>query len=477
MSTADEKAIQAPSASILSTDAEGLQDRHLEKRILRKIDLRLLPILGALYTISLIDRNNISVARISGLDEDLGLDVGTRASLALQQIFFVGYVLLEVPSNALIRRVGPAKLLSAIVVAWGLVSLGIGFIQTWQTLVVLRALLGLLEAGFYPGCIYLISSWYKRYELQKRLSAFFVTATVLSGFANIFALGLVQLERVSSYRGWRWIYIIEGSITVLLGVLAYFIIVDFPSSPRNTFLSAEEKQFVEARLESDRGADDSHAKLTMKVVLSTCSDWKIYSFSMMYFAGASGIYAFALFLPIILRNSLGFSRPLSFVLSAFPPVFSILVVIPISILADRLHTRGIPNIVQGLLGILGLCMTGFLNNPWARYVGTFLGYAGATGLVVTSMAWMTNNLRGDGKRAVATAVMISVSGIGGVYSSVVFRQQDAPDYVPGLVAVMCANGLAVALSTITTVVLRRQNRRAEQGEVILAGLEGFRSTP
>jgi hypothetical protein len=122
-------------------------------------------------------------------------------------------------------------------------------------------------------------------------------------------------------------------------------------------------------------------------------------------------------------------------------------------------------------------MTGFLDNPWARYVGTFLGYAGATGLVVTSMAWMTNNLRGDGKRGVATAVMISLSGVGGVYSSVVFRQQDAPDYVPGLIAVMAANGLAVGLATVTTVVLRRQNSRAERGEIVLAGLEGFRYTP
>ncbi|SMQ50473.1 unnamed protein product [Zymoseptoria tritici ST99CH_3D7] len=476
MSQTNEKTRQSPSPSCFSPDPEHLIDRHFEKRVLRKIDWRLLPILGALYTISLVDRNNISVARISGLDEDLGLDVGSRASLALL-IFFVGYILLEIPSNALIRKVGPAKLLSGIVVAWGLISLGIGFAQTWQTLVALRVMLGLLEAGFYPGCIYLISSWYKRFELQKRLSAFFMTATALSGFANILAYGLTQLERVSSYSGWRWIYIIEGSITVLFGVLAYFIIVDFPNSPRNKFLSEDEKKFVEARLEHDRGADDAQARMTLQVVLSTCCDWKSYSFSMMYFAGAAATYAFSLFLPIILRNSLGFSQSLSFVLTAFPPVFSILTVIPISILADRLHTRGIPNILQALLGILGLCMTGFLSNPWARYAGTFLGYAGGTGLVVTSMAWMTNNLRGDGKRAVATAVMIMLSAVAGIYSSLVFRQQDAPAYVPGLVACMAANGLAVGLAAITTVVLRWQNRRADRGEVILAGLEGFRYTP
>lgn len=95
----------------------------------------------------------------------------------------------------------------------------------------------------------------------------------------------------------------------------------------------------------------------------------------------------------------------------------------VSWIADKYHVRGLPVICQSLLGIVGLCMTGFLDSPVPRYIGTFLGYAGAVGLVVTSMSWMANNLRGDGKRAIATAVMISISGVGGIYSSLVFRQQ------------------------------------------------------
>jgi 4-amino-4-deoxy-L-arabinose transferase-like glycosyltransferase len=137
----------------------------------------------------------------------------------------------------------------------------------------------------------------------------------------------------------------------------------------------------------------------------------------------SGVYAFSFFLPIILRQGLGYSLELSFVLTAFPPCFAVIVVMTVSWLADKYRVRGLPVIGQGLLGIVGLCMTGFLDTPVPRYVGTFLGYAGAVGLVVTSMSWMANNLRGDGKRAVATAIMISISGVGGIYSSLVFRQQ------------------------------------------------------
>lgn len=247
---------------------------------------------------------------------------------------------------------------------------------------------------------------------------------------------------MSSYAGWRWIFIVEGAITIVAAIAAYFIVVDFPGSKSNHFLTEEERAFVQARLVQDRGSEDEHAKINAAVVFHTMMDWKIWSFSLMYFAGAryadlihptcptdgkltsrSGVYAFAFFLPLILRQGLGYSLELSFVLSAFPPCFAVIVVMTVSWLADKYHVRVIPVICQGVLGIFGLCMTGFLDSPVPRYIGTFLGYAGAVGLVVTSMSWMANNLRGDGKRAIATAVMISISGVGGIYSSLVFRQQ------------------------------------------------------
>lgn len=220
---------------------------------------------------------------------------------------------------------------------------------------------------------------------------------------------------------WRWIYIIEGAITAAAGVGSWFIIVDFPDSPANTFLTAEEKAFVKARLVADRGPEE-HEKVTMKGVLQTAADWKPWAFSLMYMAGAVGVYAFLFFLPIILQGGLGFSLELSFVLSTPPALFSVVEALFISWLADRMKMRGPFIIFQGLVGIVGLCMTGFLNSPAPRYVGTFLGVAGANGLVVTAMAWQANNIVGDSRRAVSTAILISMSGVGGIYSSMVFRK-------------------------------------------------------
>lgn len=126
---------------------------------------------------------------------------------------------------------------------------------------------------------------------------------------------------------------------------------------------------------------------------------------------------------------MGFTRELAFILSAPPALFSVIEALAVSWLADKYRLRGPFVIFQGLVGIIGLCMTGFLKAPAPRYVGTFLGEAGVNGLVVTTLAWQSNNLRGDAKRATATAVMITLSGIGGIYSSLVFRQQVGDPFV------------------------------------------------
>ncbi|KAL2674277.1 hypothetical protein Neosp_012728 [[Neocosmospora] mangrovei] len=456
------------------TGGDEQQDAQFEKRVLRKVDWRLLPILGCLYTIALVDRSNVAVARISGMDEDLGLDQGSRASISLM-VFFIGYIIFEIPSNAFIHKLGAANWLAFLAVAWGLVSLGIGFLHSWQGFAVLRSFLGVFEAGFFPGCVYLVSSWYKRYEVQKRMAGFFLTASALSAFANILAYGLIQISKHHSYKGWRWIFIIEGAITVLAGIGSWFIIVDFPDSSANTFLTPEERAFVKARLAADRGPEERE-KVTLKVIAKTAADWKPWAYSLMYMAGAVGVYAFLFFLPIILRGGLGYSLEMSFILSTPPALFSVVEAMAISWLADKMKMRGPFVVFQGLIGIIGLCMTGFLDSPTPRYIGTFMGVAGANGLVVTTLAWQANNIVGDSRRAVSTAILISMSGVGGIYSSMVFRQQDAPNYLPGIIAVMAINIAAVVTAVVSMILLRWENQRADKGEALCEDREGFRYT-
>ncbi|RDI78375.1 hypothetical protein Vi05172_g11588 [Venturia inaequalis] len=459
--------------------SEDTLDLKFEKRTIRKVDWRLAPILGALYTICLVDRSNISVARISGLDEDVGLAKGERASIAcLVLVFFIGYIVVEIPSNIAIRRVGPAIWISIITFCWGVVSIGLAFSQSWISVAVCRAILGALEGGFFPGCVYLISSWYKRSEVQKRLAGFYLMATLLSSFGNILAYGIIQIGNHTTWKGWRWIYIVEGAITCGAGLIVYPLIVDFPDSKRNKFLDEREKKVILHRLERDQGGKRANeGKVNLLLIWKICKDWKIWSFAFMYFSAAVGSYAWNLFLPIIIRNGFGFSQELAFVLTTPPQVLSVIVVFGLSWWADRLSLRGPFAMGVIVIGIAGLGMVGFAENQTVRYIGTFLGTIGSNGLTSTILSWLQNNVVGDARRSVSSAILVSASGISGIYSSLTFRQQDAPNYVPGIIAVIVPFAVSLVLAIMTSLLLRRQNRLADRGrKVLVADIPDFRYT-
>lgn len=143
----------------------------------------------------------------------------------------------------------------------------------------------------------------------------------------------------------------------------------------------------------------------------------------MYMSASVGIYSFLIFLPVILRAGLGFSLTLSFLLSAPPAAFSVIFALAISWLADRYRIRGPFVFGEAILTIIGLVMIGFIEHPTPRYLGAFLGQAGANALVITSLAWGQNNVRSDAKRSVTTAIQVMMASVGGIYSALVFRQQ------------------------------------------------------
>ena len=142
-------------------------DDEVVKRLIRKIDYRLIPPLAFLYAIALVDRNNLPNARLAGMDQELGISKGNRYTI-LVMMFFIPYILFELPANVAMRKAGPAKWLGAIGFAWGIVTIGMGFVHSWGALLSCRVFFGAFEAGLFPGSIYLMSCWYKRYEVQKR---------------------------------------------------------------------------------------------------------------------------------------------------------------------------------------------------------------------------------------------------------------------------------------------------------------------
>ncbi|KAL2059461.1 hypothetical protein ABVK25_000754 [Lepraria finkii] len=181
---------------------------------MRKIDLRVLPILFIIYLAAFLDRVNIGNALTLDLPKDLHL-VGNQSNVALT-IFFVPYVLFEIPSNILMKRFQPHVWLSGCILAFGIVTLCQGFVQNYSGLLATRFFLGLPEAGIFPGSFYVISCWYKREEAQKRFTFYWCSVLAANMFGGLLASAIAKMDGVHGYHAWRWVFILEGIATIIM---------------------------------------------------------------------------------------------------------------------------------------------------------------------------------------------------------------------------------------------------------------------
>ncbi|KAJ4346714.1 uncharacterized protein N0V89_010646 [Didymosphaeria variabile] len=253
--------------------------RKLEAKVLRKVDWRLIPILGLLYSVAGLDRVNLSNARVAGMNTDLRFDVGNRYSIALL-VFFITYFLFELPTTLLLRPLRPKYLLNGLAVCWGAVMLGMGFINDWRYVVVCRI-----------------------FEVQPRMSWWYLINLFVSAFGNILAFAIVKLDGAHGIEGWRWIFIVEGAATIGIAVLGYFLVIDFPDRMLATNqlqgFTQDELQVILNRIERDRG-DSQPDKLTWEKFTRHVANWELWVYGFMFLTCSAPIYAFAYFIQIIL---------------------------------------------------------------------------------------------------------------------------------------------------------------------------------
>lgn len=217
-------------------------------------------------------------------------------------IFFVPYIFFEIPSNVLLKKLSPRVWLTGCMFFFGLVSICQGLVQNYAGLLVTRFFLGLFEAAFFPGCFYLIGMWFKRSEAQRRYSFFFSSTTLAGGFAGLLASAIGKMDGLRGYRGWRWIFILEGVLTCVVALSLFFVIPSFPEEAR--WLTPVEHSYVKARLEIDQGGHASAAerKITLRDVANVFKDYKIFLGGLMYFGLVVPAYGYAFFAPSIIST-------------------------------------------------------------------------------------------------------------------------------------------------------------------------------
>ncbi|KAJ8663999.1 hypothetical protein O0I10_000275 [Lichtheimia ornata] len=222
------------------------EEKLVEKRLVRKLDYRLMLWAFLAYWANGLDRNNMPNAYTTGMKEELDLD-SSAYNWAIT-MFFIGYVILQIPANVVITRVRPAIMLPLVVTLWGAVVCFMALVKNHSALFGLRIVLGFTEAPFYPGMVYLLGNWYTRQELGSR-TAFFVAGSQFSGaFSGLISGSISQtLDGAAGMRGWKWLFIIEGLIGVVIGLMGFFLIPDYPHNTR--FIKDDERRVAIKRLE------------------------------------------------------------------------------------------------------------------------------------------------------------------------------------------------------------------------------------
>ncbi len=329
---------------------------ELEKRVLRKITLRIVPFVMLLYFVAFIDRVNIGFAALT-MNKDLGFSPTVFGFGA--GIFFLGYFLCEVPSNLVLDKVGARIWIARVMITWGLISAAMALVQGSTSFYVLRFLLGAAEAGFFPGIILYLSYWFPARQ-RAAVTAIFMAAAPLSTVLGSPVSGaLLEMHGMLGLSGWQWMFIVEGVPAVLLGVVVLFYMTDRPE--KATWLSNDERNWLVRTMNAEAA---QKARTASHSIWRGLADLRVIALSLVYFGTSAGLYTLGIWAPQIIKQFGLSSLQIGF-LNALPGVVAVIAMVWWARHSDRTGERTWHVVGACLLGSLGLVLAGF--------AGTVLG--------------------------------------------------------------------------------------------------------
>ncbi|KAJ5835348.1 hypothetical protein N7447_001374 [Penicillium robsamsonii] len=428
----------------LATDEYGQPlvefDKATESRLRLKIDLYIVPTVAVMYLFCFIDRANVGNAKLAGFDKDLRLE-GYDYNAVLS-IFFVSYIIFEIPSNVMCKWVGPGWWLPAMTLGFGICSVATAFVTDMNSAAGVRFLLGVFEAGLMPGIAYYLSRWYRRSELAFRLSLYIVMAPLAGAFGGLLASGILLLDSFGSLRSWRMIFAIEGIVTIGIAVVAFFTLTDRPETAR--WLSQEEKDLAIARVKSERvGTTEVLDKLDLAKTLRGIFSPVTFVTALIFMLNNITVQGLGFFAPTIVKTIYPDATVVSQQLHTVPPyVVGAFVTLLFPFLSWRFDHRLIFFIISPPLMMTGYMMFLASEDGMVRYGATFIIACGAFSFGALCTAHASANVISDTARSSAIGTTVMFGNIGGLISTWSFLPFDGPNYPIG-------NGLNLATSSTT----------------------------
>ncbi|KAF4617158.1 hypothetical protein D9613_005941 [Agrocybe pediades] len=399
--------------------------------------------------------------RIVGLTDDLHVSPPEyNTALAL---YFIAYVVFEVPANIVLKRFDPQIWLPTLTLTWGIVSVCQGLVKNKAGLFGIRFLLGVTEAGLFPGVIYVFSVYYRRHERSWRVAIFFGGAALAGAFGGILAYAIGKMDGVGGRKGWEWIFILEGILTVVISLLAYFIVPTW--SHKAKFLTESEKTRLFQRLNADSDAALIE-KFEWVYVRQALTDHLVWGYAFLFHGYAFVLYSLSLFLPTIIAG-LGFKSWQAQLMTVPPNTIAALSIWGTVWVSSRVNKRA-----PFIIGAAGVAIIGYIillatKTAGAQYVGVLFAAAGVYTGNALLLSWPGENVSAQTKRAVAVAMQITIGDIGAIAGVLIYRPNLSAHRfrVPHIISIgYLLFSVLVALYLWTWMAHANKKRDAQQAE-------------
>lgn len=429
-------------------------DMDIEKRTLRKITWRIVPFIMILYLIAYIDRVNIGFAAIT-MKEDLGFTASILGFGA--GIFFLGYFLFEVPSNIILHKVGARIWIARVMVTWGIIAGGMAFVESSTSFYVMRFLLGVAEAGFFPGIILYLSYWFPARNRAGVIALFMAAAPIATAIGSPISAALLEMHGIMGLAGWQWMFLIEAIPAVILGVVVFFYMTDRPE--KAAWLKPDEREWLVKTMQAEdanKGGQQHHS------ILRGLANPRVLALALIYFGTSAGLYTLGIWAPQIIKE-LGVSSMTVGLLNAIPPIISVVAMILWSHHSDKTNER--------TWHVALACLTAAVGLAIAASTGSMFGLIAALTIVNVGIScskpplWsMPTMFLSGAAAATGIATINSIGNLGGFAGPAMIGwvKDQTGSFAGGLYFVA---GLLI-LSTVLTLVLSfTQKNKANSAEL------------
>jgi sugar phosphate permease len=419
----------------------------LERETIKRVSLRLIPFLFLLYIFCFLDRTNIALAALQ-MNRDLRF---SNAAFGLGSgIFFIGYAIFEIPSNLILSRVGARTWIARIMITWGFLAAGMMLVKTPAQFYIVRFLLGAAEAGFFPGMVYYLTNWYPAQYRARAISRFMIAIPMSGVIGGVLGGFLLGLDGKLGIAGWQWLLLLEGLPSILLGVVVFFYLTDYPSDAH--WLTERQRQWLTDRIRAEKAKLGTPHEATPLKALQQPMVWLL---SIPYFLTITVGYGYTFWSPTVFKETLNISNTQTALLSAGIALCSTLTMLVVGASSDRRHERFFHAAAGGILSAIGFTGAALLTDPLLRVASLALVLIGANSTL--PVFWCVPSMFLTGSAAAVGIALINAIGNTGGFAGP-YMIGFVRDLTGGVtVSFLVLAGMAVAFA-ITCVLLRQHER-------------------